>query len=204
MSFVLHGSLTSPYVRKVRVVAAECGLAEQVHFSPASGSPLDPGTVPLALNPLGKIPVLERPEGPALYDSRVICRFLDSLSGTGLYPDGPALWDALTLEATGDGILDAAVAMVYEARLRPQAMQSAEFVEGQWAKIARALQAVEARWLGHLAGRVHVGQIALAVALGYLDFRHGPRDWRALTPQLDAWYAGWQSRPGMVETAPSE
>ena len=158
--------------------------------------------MPVARNPLGKIPTLERDDGPALYDSRVICRYLDDLAGGRLYPEKPRLWETLTLEATGDGIMEAAVLMVYEERTRPEEQRFAPWVEGQWAKIARALDALEARWLAHLAGPLDAGQIAVGCALGYVDFRHAARDWRAGRPGLAAWEARFAARPAMQATRP--
>ena len=198
----LYHSATSPFVRKVTVALRELGLADQVELVSASGTPLDPGSVPLGRNPIGKVPVLERADGPALYDSRVICRYLDELAGGRLYPAKPRLWETLTLEATADGILDAAVLMVYENRLRPEASRSTPWVEGQWQKVARALEAVEGRWIAHLAGPLDMAQIAMGCALGYLDFRHAARDWRAGHPALAAWEARFAERPAMQETKP--
>ena len=134
----LHHSVTSPFVRKVTVLLHETGLIEDVVLVPAGGTPVASGGMPLAQNPLGKIPVLERPDGPALYDSRVICRFLADLAGSGLYPPAPRLWETLTLEATADGIGEAAVLMRYEEALRPPEGRLAAWTEGQWAKVARA------------------------------------------------------------------
>lgn len=198
----LYHSANSPYVRKVMVVLHETGLLGEVALVPASGTPVDPGTVPLALNPLGKVPLLTRPDGPALYDSRVICRYLDNHAGTGLYPAAPRLWDTLTLEATGDGILDAALLMVYENRVRPEDARYAPWVEGQWAKVARALDVLEDRWTAALAGPPDIGQIAVACALGYLDFRHDARSWRTGRPALAAWEARFAARPSMEATRP--
>lgn len=195
-------SPASPYARKVMVTLHETGLLARTEIVTGSGSPLDPGQAPLAQNPLGKVPVLERPEGPALYDSRVICRYLDELAGGGLYPAAPRLWDILTLEATGDGILDAALLMVYETRLRPEDKRMPEWVEGQWAKIARSLDVLETRWMAHLAGTFDMGQIAVACALGYLDLRHGPRNWRDSRPGLTVWYARIAERPSLLASAP--
>lgn len=201
MSMKLYHSPTSPYVRKVMVLLHETGLIHQVETVPAAGTPVAPGTMPLARNPLGKIPTLERPEGPALYDSRVICRYLGEMAGGGLYP--PArIWETLTLEATADGILEAALLMIYEDRLRAEATRSPEWIEAQWAKIARALDAVEARWMAHLAGPLDAGQIAMACALGYLDFRLDARGWRDGHPALAAWEARFAERPSMKETVP--
>lgn len=200
----LFHSPTSPYVRKVMVVLHETGLLPQVELISTAGTPLDPGTMPLGQNPLGKIPALERDDGPAIYDSRVICRYLDALAGAGLYPPAPREWDTLTLEATADGILDAALLMVYESRLRPEDLRYAPWVEGQWAKIDRALDTVESRWMDHLSGPLDMGQLALAVALGYVDFRHGARDWRENRPRLAAWEAGMAARPALQATRPPE
>jgi glutathione S-transferase len=158
----------------------------------------------VALNPLGKIPTLERAGGPALYDSRVICRYLDDLAGGRLYPEKPRLWETLTLEATAHGVAEAAVLMVYEERLRPEEARSEAWVEGQWAKVARALDALEARWMSHLAGPLDMGQIATGCALGYLDFRHGRRDWRAGRPALAAWEAKFAARPAMARRGRGE
>ncbi len=198
----LYHSPTSPFVRKVMVLILETGLAPRVALVRATGTPLDPGTMPLDRNPLGKLPALERDQGGILYDSRVICRYLDDLEGSGLYPAG-RLWDVLTLEATADGILDAALLMVYESRLRPEEIRFAPWVEGQWAKIARTLDALESNAAALLAGPLDMGQIALACALGYLDFRHAARDWRADHPKLAKWEAEFALRPSMQATIPA-
>ncbi len=198
----LYFSPTSPYVRKVMVLLHETGQLAEVELVSGSGSPVDPGTAPLEANPLGKVPALERPDGPALYDSRVICRYLDARTDAGLYPEGARLWDTLTVEATGDGILDAALLMVYEGRLRPEELRFSPWVEGQWAKVDRALDVLETRWLAHLRGPLDAGQIAVGCALGYLDFRHGARGWRAGRPGLAAWFDSFAARPSMMATLP--
>lgn len=198
----LYWSPTSPYARKVLVLLRELDLLDRVQIMPAGGGPLDPGTLPIALNPLGKIPTLERDDGPALYDSRVICRYLDTLAGGRFYPSGAALWETLTLEATADGILDAALLMVYEDRVRPQDRRFPDWVEGQWSKVARTLDVVEARWLAHLNGPPDMGQIAMACATGYLDLRHSGRDWRAERPGLAEWDQRYAARPSMLATRP--
>ncbi len=199
----LYFSPTSPYVRKVMVLLHETGQLAEVELVSGSGSPVDPGTAPLEANPLGKVPALERPDGPALYDSRVICRYLDARTDAGLYPEGARLWDTLTVEATGDGILDAALLMVYEGRLRPEELRFAPWVEGQWAKVDRALDVLETRWLAHLRGPLDAGQIAVGCALGYLDFRHGARGWRAGRPGLAAWFDSFAARSSMMATLPA-
>jgi glutathione S-transferase len=198
----LYHAPASPFVRKVMVLLHEAGAMDRVTLVPVSGHPLAPGTLPVDRNPLGKIPALERPDGPTLYDSRVITRYLDDLLQTGLYPTAPRLWDSLVIEATGDGIAEAAVLMRYENSVRPEASRSVEWVEAQWAKIDRALTALEERWMSQLAGPPDIGQIAVACALGYIDFRHADRDWRAEHSALAAWFASFNARPAMQVTAP--
>jgi glutathione S-transferase len=198
----LYHSATSPYVRKVMVLLVETGQHDDVILVPATGHPLDPGTLPLAQNPLGKVPCLERDDGPALYDSRVICRYLDAHAGGGFYPAPPRLWDTLTLEATADGILDAAILMRYETHVRAADRMSPEWIEAQWQKIARTADAIEARWMAHLKGPLDMGQIALGCALAYVDFRHDVRGWRTLRPELARWYEAFAARDSMVATAP--
>lgn len=198
----LYHAPASPFVRKVMVLLHEAGATDRVTLVPAAGHPLDPGTMPVDRNPLGKIPALERPDGPTLYDSRVITRYLDDLLGARLYPAPPRLWDTLTIEATGDGIAEAAVLMRYEMHVRPESTRSPAWAEAQWQKIDRALSALEDRWMSHLSGPLDMGQIAVGCALGYLDFRHADRAWRADHPALAAWYAGLDARPAMQATAP--
>lgn len=195
----LYTSPTTPFGRKISVQIRESGLTDRVTEVTVSGSPLDVGNLPVQINPLGKIPCLSTDHG-ALYDSRVIGRYLDDLSGAGFYPTGAELWPALVLEATADGILDAAVAMVYEIRMRPENFQFPAWIEGQWAKIARALDAIEPK-AGDM-GALNNAQIALGVALAYLDFRHDPRHWREGRPNMAAWYAEFSQRPSMRATEP--
>lgn len=199
----LYHAPASPFVRKVMVLLHEANATDRVTLVPAAGHPLDPGTMPVDRNPLGKIPALERPDGPTLYDSRVITRYLDDLLAARLYPAAPRLWDTLTIEATGDGMAESAVLMRYEVSVRPEPSRSAAWVEAQWAKIDRALSALEDRWMSHLAGPVDMGHIAVGCALGYIDFRHAERDWRAAHPALAAWFATFDARPAMQATAPA-
>lgn len=196
----LFYSQTSPYVRKVLVGLHETGQFEDVELVPTSGVPTQ--KTHASPNPLGKVPSLERADGPALYDSRTICRYLDARAGGGLYPEGNRLWDTLTVEATADGILDAAIAMVYEARLRPEGARSEEIVEGNWSKVDRALTALNEIWVSHLHGKFDFGQIAVGCALGYLDFRLGDRNWREGRAELAAWDESFSRRASMEATKP--
>ncbi|MDG1118573.1 MAG: glutathione S-transferase [Flavimaricola sp.] len=191
----------SPFVRKVRVVIRETGQLDAIEEVAVTTSALDTDPGLMAANPLGKIPALIREDGPAIYDSRVITRYLDARVGAGLYPDA-RLWEILTLEATADGIMEAGVLMVYEGRLRPEAQQSPEWVEAQWGKLSRSLDAVNARWMSHLAGPLNMGQIAIGCALGYLDLRHDARGWREGRDALAAWFADFSQREAMIDTRP--
>ncbi len=199
----LYHSPTSPFVRKVLIVAHECGLADQITLRSAAGSPVDPGTMPIGQNPLGKIPALERPDGCTLYDSRVICRWLAERAGPAgatFYPPPPRLYESLVLEATGDGIMDAAVATRYELVLRPEPLRWQEWANGQWAKVERSLDALESRWMAHLKGPFCIGQAAVAAALGYLDLRFPEREWRKGRPALAEWEARVAERPSVAAT----
>jgi glutathione S-transferase len=196
----LWHSPTSPYVRKVCVLIAEAGIAG-VRLVPSATKPLAPDPGVVAQNPLGKVPALRTETGAVLYDSRVICRYLDARAGAGLYPEGEALWPVLTREALADGIMDAAILMVYEGLQRPEELRSPAWVEAQWTKIARALDAAEGEGVP-AGGAPDIGQIALGCALGYLDLRHGARDWRAGRPRLAAWEAVFAARPSMQATRP--
>lgn len=199
----LYHAPASPFVRKVMVLLHETGATGRVALVPVAGNPLDPGTLPVDRNPLGKIPALEREGGPTLYDSRVITRYLDDLLQARLYPAAPRLWDTLVIEATGDGIAEAAVLMRYEMHLRPEATRSPAWAEAQWGKIDRTLAALEERWMSHLSGPLCMGQVAIGAALGYLDFRHAGRDWRKTRPALADWFLAFGARPSMQITAPA-
>lgn len=198
----LYYAAASPFVRTVLVCLHEANLINQVELVEVAITPVSPGETVPAKNPLGKIPALERDSGPTLYDSRVICRYLDDLATANLYPEPPMLWETLTLEATAQGIMEAAVLMVYEGRVRPEDKQYGGWLDAQWLKITRALDAVESRWMSHLAGPLDIAQISMACALGYLDFRHPDKDWRAGRPSLAAWEAKWAERPSMKATVP--
>lgn len=192
---------TSPYCRKVDVLLRESGLRDHVTDVMGSGTPLEPNPTTTAANPIGKIPALIREDGPALYDSRVICRYLDSLSGGDFYPEN-RLWEVLTLEATAEGMIDAALLMAYEWRLRPEEIRFDPWVDGLWEKIARGLDVIEARWMSHLEGRLDMGHIAVGCMLGYLDFRHDDRGWRNGHPALAGWFEKLSERPSFAETRP--
>lgn len=197
----LVSAAASPFARKVHVLLHETGQTDDVEVRSVATTPLNTDAQVAAANPMGKIPALIRDDGPALYDSRVITRFLDDRAGAGLYPAG-RLWETLTLEATADGIMDAAVLMTYEKRLRPPEFQSEDWLDAQWGKIAGAVAAVNSRWMSHLSGPLDMSHIAIASALAYLDFRHDDRKWRKGNDALDDWFAVFAERDSMKASAP--
>ena len=199
----LHYAKPSPYVRKVRVVAREVGIAERIEEAETAVSPVDANDAVAADNPIGKVPTLVTDDGVALYDSRVISEYLDSLhDGARLFPaEGPTRWAAIRRQALGDGILDSAVANRYETVLRPEALRWDDWVRGQQLKISRSLDALEAE-ADDFGDAVDIGTITVACALGYLDFRFAVYAWRAAHPQLAAWFEGFAGRPSMQQTAP--
>lgn len=198
----LYHSPMSPYVRKVMVLLHETSQLDDVEVMTVANTPLDPSDSLLGKVPLTRIPALERPDGPTLFDSRVICAFLDARAKAGMYPEGPGRWDVLTLEALADGIMDSALAVAYEERFRPEDKQWDLWKDAQWGKIERACAALNQRWMAHLAGPLDMGQIAVACALGYLDLRHDARGWRKGNDALAAWYADFSERPSMFATRP--
>jgi len=170
----LLSSPPSPFVRKARVVLLETAQ-DDVEVRDVSSSPMGGEAALNAANPLGKIPALIRDGAPTLYDSRVITRFLNDRAGADLYPQA-RLWEVLTLEATGDEMMSVAVAMTYEPRFRAEpGLVWQDWLDAQWVKIDRTLDALETRWMSHLHGPLDIGQISVGCALGYLDLRHGPR-----------------------------
>ncbi len=192
-------SPASPFVRKVRVLIREANLTDAVEEIEVSTHALasDPSVV--AANPSGKIPILVRGDGPAIYDSRVITRFLDDHANASLYPTA-RIWEVLTLEAMADAIMDSAVTMTYEARLRPEDKQFGEWIDAQWAKAQRTVSTINDRWISHLSGPLDMSQIGVACALGYLDLRHDARGWRDGNAPLAAWYAEFSKRDSMSST----
>jgi glutathione S-transferase len=199
----LISSPASPFVRKVHVVLHETGQLADVEVISVKTSPVATAIEVAAANPLGKIPALLRDDGPAIYDSRVITRFLDARAGGKLYPQA-RIWEILTLEATADGMMDAAVLMTYERRVRPPERVYEDWIEAQWGKVSGALDALNERWISHLEGPLCMGQLAIGCALGYLDFRHDARQWRKDRGALDDWYAAFSQRPSMIATAPTD
>ena len=197
----LFYSPTSPYVRKVRVVAIEKGLADRIELVAANPWP-DPAAV-ARVNPLGKVPALLTDDGVALFDSPVICEYLDALvPAAPLVPrSGSGRWQVLRCQALCDGILDAAVAVVLERR-RPEAERSAAAQQRALDAIRRSVAALAPELRGDGAP-FDLGQISTAVALGYLEFRLGDEQLGVEAPAIRDWWAATRDRPSLVMTRPS-
>jgi glutathione S-transferase len=194
-------SFGSPFGRKARIAVGVLGLDDKVKVEPATTQ--DPADPLRKQNPLGKIPVLVLEDGSGLYDSPVILEYLDHLAGGGrIIPKGAeARFDALRLQALADGILDASILLVYEGRFRPPEMKVQGWIDMQAGKVSRALDALEAGPPG-LDSPPTVGQIALACALGYQDFRF-PGSWRDQHRRLAGWLDAFASRvPAYDATKP--
>lgn len=196
----LYSNPNSPFARKVRVSALELGLADRLQLLEITLSPVSPHTELREHNPLGKIPALITDAGETLYDSPVICEYLDALAGGGrLWPAAPARWQALRRQALADGICDAAVLVRYESVARPESLRWAQWLDGQWLKIHTALDALEAE---SLHGPFDIGAVSVACALGYLDLRFPEQRWREGRSRLTAWFAAVSDRPSLASTRP--
>ena len=166
-------------------------------------SPVAPNADLAVQNPLVKIPTLETDAGTVLYDSAVICEYLDTLhSGTRLFPADNSRWEALRLQALCDGILEAAVLCRYEMAVRPEQLRWNGWIDGQFTKIRNGLDAIareEPSWKGNFG----IGQIGAACALGYLDFRFPDEQWRSKRPRLALWFEQVSTRASIKITVPS-
>ena len=200
---ILRSALPSPFGRKVQIALSLLNM-DDVKLEPADT--MDPRDSVRAQNPLGKIPVLILEDGATLYDSRVILEYLDHRAGGGkIIPrEGDQRFAALRLQALCDGILDASILQVYEGRWRPAERHEQKWLDHQAGKVARAFVLLEAAppALPPSPQLPHVGQIALACALGYRDFRFGG-SWRGDHPRLVAWLESFAARvPAFAITTP--
>ena len=188
----------SPYARKALVFVHEAGLADRIEVIHHETSPTLRNHEVFALNPLGKVPVLITDEGEAIFDSRVICQYLDALH------DGPPLMApanriaALRWEAMADGLSEAGILARWETVRRPPDLRHPAFAQGQLAKVAEGCAYLEARFFP--AERPGLAEIAIAAALSWLAFRE-VHDLRAACPRLWAWCEAFETRPAMRATA---
>lgn len=197
----LHYSPTSPYVRKATVTAHELGLHPRIERVPVNPWDMDGGLQ--SVNPLNKIPTLILDDGSVLYDSPVVCEYLDHLAGGELFGDPASRWQILRRQALADGVLDAAVAVFLETRRRAETERSAWWLEVQNLTIDRSLAAMAAD-LDSLADRPRMDSIAFGCALGYLEFRIADLDWRSRHPAMAAWYEQFSARDSMRLTVPQD
>jgi glutathione S-transferase len=197
-----YGAL-SPFVRKVMVLAHEKNILDRLERVPSPLTPVEPNADLMRANPLGKIPALTLDDGTVLFDSPVICEYLDTLgSQPKLFPAaGAERWRALCLNALADGLLDAAMAARVEAALRPAEKQWDKWSEVQLQKVRNALDSLNGAYAPS-AQALTIGEIAVGCALGWLDFRMPQLEWRKGREQLAAWYETFSARPSMSSTAP--
>ena len=196
----LFYSKTSPYARKVLVTAAEKGLSERLDLHLCNPHEKDPQL--LAVNPMSRVPTLLMDDGEPLFDSPVICEWLDGLADRPrLIPqEGPRRWAVLLGQALADGMLDDAVAIVME-RKRPEHQQSPEQNAARATALLRCIKLLESEgsWSEGPLSMAHIG---IGCALGYLDFRLPELEWRRDHPMVADWFAIFSERPSMLMTKP--
>jgi glutathione S-transferase len=194
----------SPFARKVRILARESGMAGRITEVPVKVSPVEADADLVQANPLGQIPVLVLDDGSALYDSNVICDYLEALapSGVGLPHGGPDRIVELRSRALCEGMLQAAIQWRYELAVRPAALRWDAWVAGQRRKIAAGLATLDATCAGwqEQFGRTQVSAVCV---LGYLDFRFPDWTWRQDHPRLASWFLQISKRPSVLDTLPS-
>lgn len=196
----LRHAAASPFVRKVMVLAHEHGLVDRIELVPTSVSPVQANDALASENPLMKVPSLTTDDEQTLFDSPVICEYLDGMaSGRKLFPPaGSARWTALRQQGLADGILDALILCRYET-LRPEERRWSGWTDGQMRKAHQGIAAVERE---DLSGPRTIGHIAIGCMLGYLDFRFPDDGWRQRHPKLASWYKDFAELPGMKATQP--
>ncbi len=193
----LRYSTTSPFVRKVRVLAIETGQIARIELVKTVAADPDLGRN----NPLQKVPALELDDGTSLYDSRVICEYLDAQAGGTFFPpSGPARWTALRRQALADGMMDAAVLRLMESK-RPENLRSDEWDKRQKLKVTQGLATLEA---DHLGPQLDIGTLSVAIVLDYLDFRFKTENWRPAHPKLAAWHKTFSERASLKKTLPHD
>lgn len=197
----IYFSPFSPYVRKCLVTAHELGLNDRVQLLPSNANPVTRDQAIIARNPLGKVPTFVTDEGAVLYDSRVVCEYLNDLAKGSLFPaGGDARWATLTLQALGDGILDGALIARYEDVARPEPLRWPEWRAAQLDKAETSLAHLSAHPELIAPGRVDIGTLTVACALWYLDLRFADFGWRERHPAVAAWYAEFSARPSLSAT----
>jgi glutathione S-transferase len=195
----LYYSPNSPYARKARIIIRELNLASRVEAIAVS---LPADAKFRSLNPLGKIPALALDDGTAIFDSPVICEYLDTLgSGKFLPREGPSRWRALTLQALGDGLADAIVRRNQEMKVA-DSKRSAEVVERQTKAIEASFAELD-RMVSSFPAEPTIGELAVISAIGYLDLRAPEDGWRNRYPKLARWLETVSQRPSVEATKPA-
>lgn len=199
----LYYSPTSPFVRKVLVSAHELGLYERFQLEVLRPTPTQADPALSRVNPLSKIPAVVLGDGGVLYDSKVICEYLDSLhDGRPLVPrSGAERWRVLRLQALCDGLTEAGILLFYERQNRPKELHWEPWCAGQAQKVLQGLDALEAEADG-FGDPLDLGQISAAAALGWLEFRKPLGELRQDRPKLFSWYDRFRERPSMRATEP--
>lgn len=194
----LYYSASSPFAAKVRMAAGHCDIALD---SIAVDTSKEPEAL-LNANPLGKIPVLVLDDGSTVFDSAVICDYLDRKSGNQLLPQTDSEWlHAKVVEATADGVVDAAILIVYEGRYRPEEKRHEPWVDMQFRKVWRGMAQLE-KTVDSLPSELTVGHFAVAALLGYFDLRFKGQ-WEEKHPKLVRWLSDFATRfPAFEELKP--
>ncbi len=196
-------SAASPFVRKVQVTAHELGPGKRIELLESAAHPVNRDPNIVAFNPTGQVPTLLTDEGEPLFDSRVICEYLDAMDGRGLIfpPSGPARWRALREQSVGDSLLDAALLVRYEKYVRPSDLGWDGWLNGQMQKIDSCLSVINAE-AANFGSRFDIGTLTTACALGYLDFRFSSFDWRSAAPSAACWFEEVSKRASLLDTMP--
>ena len=192
-----------PFVRKCLASAYELGLRERLELMPAAPHPVNRDRTVVASNPLGKIPTLITDDGAVLYDSRVICEYLNAVADGALIPPrGPARWRVLVDQALADGVMDAAVLVRYESAARPEQLRWNDWITGQLDKVTCGLAELERRAQGFAGARRRGHHCGRVRARDHLDFRFASLEWREKCPDTAAWFERFAKRESMVATRP--
>lgn len=200
MSMQLHWSPKSPYVRKVMIAAHELGVVDQLELVRSVAAMLKPNPALMEVNPLSKIPALVLDDGSTLWDSVVICEYLNARASGSLFPvEGDARWEALRWHALGDGMLDALILWRNE---REREVPLANLIAAFELKINAALALLEAEANALAQTPFGIGHLTLVCALGYIDYRFASHGWRARAPRLAVWFETVQQRASVKATAP--
>ena len=195
-------SSASPYVRKVMIAADELGVVDRIERLPAAASPVNRDANIIEFNPLGQVPTFFTDDDQVLFDSRVICEYLNTTFNGKLFGDQQNRWAILTDHSAADGILGASLLVRYELLARPEALHWQAWLDGQFGKVTTGLQYFENK-AEQLDDRMDIVTITLACAFGYLDFRLDDYGWRKRFPKLSAWNDKFSNREIVAKTKPA-